>query len=426
MRFVFTLALRYLVARLRQSLLTIGGIILGVVALTLTQSMMGGFLGTFISNTLGSAPHISVSRRPRVPKDPAAPTRSAFRGLQDPFLVDVSRPPLPDEEEEIRNPDVLQATIRQVPGVVATVPVVAGQVLFGFSGVWEPVTLNGVIPSQQARVLDFASKLRQATPEDLERDVNGVILGQYLAERMRVSVGDRVVALSKDNTPVSLRVLGLYNSKVYDTDNTSVWVNLRRAQALLALGSSVNQIQVRTQDYNTADRVAQRIEYAIGMRAESWMETNQNNLGLLRMITTIQYLLASFTMLVAGFGIAGNLITTVSEKTFDIGVLKAVGMKSSQLTLVFIVLAMLMMLIGVVLGTGIAYSLVELISRIPSAAKPQPGVIAASDTMPMVQSPGYYLLSAVFALLVSFFAGLSPAMRAARLEPLNIIRNSAG
>jgi lipoprotein-releasing system permease protein len=423
---VLTIAVRYLVARLRQSLLTVVGIAVGVLALTVMQAIMGGFRSEFVKKTLDVAPHITVRRRSVEMVDPAAPTRRALQRLHDPVVVQLARPPSPDEEEEIHSFRTIEQKIRTVPGVAASAPTVGGEVMFGFSSTWEPVTLNGILPSQQARVLDFARNLRGGAAADLERDQGGVILGQYLAERMRVAVGDRVIALAQDGTPVSLRIVALYNSMVYDVDNTGAWVNLRRAQALLGMSGAVNAIQVRCADYNAADEVARRVEYAIGMDAESWMEANANNLSLFTMFSSIMYLVTAFTMTVAGFGIAGNLIMTVSEKTFDIGVLKAMGMKSGHLSLVFLVLAMLMMGIGLTAGLSLAFLAVEGISHIPSAARPMPGVVVASETMPVFQDWTIYAVSAVFAMVVSVIAGLSPAMRAARLDPLNIIRNAAG
>ncbi len=426
MGIVFSIAVRYLFGRVRQSLLTVGGIVIGVLALTVIQAMMGGFRANFVDSMLGASPHITVRRKSIQAFDPASPTRDALRRLQDPFIVQLSRPPLPDEEEEIRSPSTVEEAIRQVPGVTVTAPMVGGQVLFGFSGNWEPVSLNGILPSRQARLLDFASKVIEGNPEDLERNQSGVILGRILAERMRVGVGDRVTARAEDGALTSLRIVGLYASGIYDVDNSTAYVNLRRGQSLLGLGSTVNTIGVRTTDYEAADETARRIEYAIGMEAESWMEASANNLGLLRMITTVMYLVTFFTMTVAGFGIAGNLVTTVSEKTFDIGVLKAMGMKSREISLVFLTLALLMVIIGLGLGLVLSYFAVEGISRIPSASREVPGAIVSSSTFPMMKSTSMYVISAGFALVIGMAAGFSPAVRAARLEPLNIIRNAAG
>jgi lipoprotein-releasing system permease protein len=426
MKLLLTIAVRYLVARFRQSLFTIGGIALGVVALTVIQAIMGGFRTEFVKKTLDAAPHVTVRRKPLEPFDPTSPTRAALRQLGDPLIVQVPRPPLPREEEAIRSPSAFLEKVRRVPGVTAAAPVAGGQVMLGLAGNWEPVTLNGVVPSLHAQVLDFESKLQGGSGRDLEGNQNGIILGYFLAERMRANVGDRVTALGADGTPVSLRVVALYNSQVFDVDNANVWVNLRRAQALIGLDGTINAVQVRTHDYNQADAVARRIETAVGLDAESWMEASRNNLNLITMFSSIMYLVVALTMTVAGFGIAGNLITTVSEKTFDIGVLKAMGMRAGQLSLVFVLLSVMLMGIGVIVGLLASYGAVEVISRLPSAARPQPGVLVASETMPVLKDWTIYAVSGVFAMGISVFAGLSPAMRASRLEPLTIIRNAAG
>jgi lipoprotein-releasing system permease protein len=425
MRLAFVLAARYLRARLRQSVLTIGGIALGVLALTTIQAMMGGFGVAFIGTILGTSPHIMVRRQPLEPFEPSSPTRRALQHLQDPLLVEVARTPLPDEPERILGWEGLQQRILEVPGVVATAPTVDGSAIFGFSGVWEPVSVHGILPRRQNAVVELVDKLASGTLDGLERSPNGVVLGYQLAERMRVGVGDRVLALTPDGSPVSLRIVDLYQSNVFEADNSTAWLNLPRAQAILGTGPAVTAIQVRVADHNEADRVARQVELAIGMDAESWMETNENNISLITMFTWIMYIVTGLTMTVAGFGIAGNLITTVSEKSFDIGVLKAMGMKARHIIATFIMLAVLMMLVGVTLGLTTAYFAVEALAHVPTASGSQPGaVVAASDTMPILQSWTLYVISGAFAMVISVIGGLSPALQASRLEPLTIIRSS--
>jgi len=422
----FALAVRYLWARLRQSLLTIGGVVLGVVALTVIQGMMGGFRLSFVEKTLGTSPEIMVRRQNFQDQDPSTPTRSGLAAVGAALLVEAPRPPLPDEPERITNGDVLEQKLRGVPGVAAVAPLVTGRVVFSFSGNPEPVMVNGIVPAQHTQVVGFGSRLMGGEVSDLEADPSGVVLGRFLAERMRVHVGDRVVARATNGRAIGLRVVALHDSYVYDVDNGTAWVNLRKAQALLGFPGQINALQVKTTDRDRAEEIAGQIQLAVGMDAESWMEANKNLLGLLNMIVTIITLVTVFTMTVAGFGIAGNLVTTVAEKTFDIGVLKAMGMRSSQITLVFVLLGFLMVAIGVTAGLGLGYWVVETLSRVKSAIKPGPGVITANETMPMVKTWTIYAVSGGFAMAISLLASLSPALRAARLEPLGIIRNAAG
>lgn len=426
MAIVLNIAVRYLAARHRQSLLTVAGIVIGVVALTVMQSLMGGFRQSFINSILGTAPHILVRGRDIVQADPGSPARDALRSLSDPLVVQLNRPPLPDEEDEIRTLAQVERAVQEVPGVAAVAPLASGQVLFGFSGNWEPVTLQGILPSAHGRVLlEFPDNLSGGRVSDLEVDTHGVILGYLLAERMRVGLGDRVTARGADGAVTGLRIVALHDGGVYDVDNTSAWVNLRRAQSLLGLDTSVSSVQVRCRDFEEADAIGRAIEYSTGYEAESWVEANRNYLGLIRMITSIMSLVSVFTMSVAGFGIAGNLITTVGEKTFDIGVLKAMGMSSRALSGIFLTLALLMMAIGLSIGLALSYGAVELISRLPSASRPMPGALISAKTMPMVKHWSIYATSVGFAFVIGLAAGFAPARRAAGMDPMHILRDSA-
>lgn len=427
MRVVLLIAVRYLRARVRQSLFTIAAIALGALALTVMQALMTGIRTRFVTSILGTAPHITVTRRPLEPFEPTEPTRRALQHLHEPLLLATPRPPIPEEEEAIRNADALEERIRGLPGIVALGPLVTGQGMLGYAGRWEPVTVNGIRPDRYAAVIpDFPRKLVEGSIADLERNPNNVILGAILAERLRVRTGERVVGLTPDGVPVSFRVVGLFRSRVYDVDSAHVWVDLRRAQAWLGLGDAVNAIQIRVADAERADEAARRVETAAGMRAESWLEANRNNLRLLGLFTAIQTAVSVLTMTVAGFGIAGNLITTVSEKTFDLGVLKAMGLPARQIGAIFLVLSLLLTTSGLAVGLPAAYLAIEGIGRIPSAAQPMPGAVLVSETIPVVQNGWSYLLAGVFAFVMSVLGAVSPAMRAARLDPLSILRSAAG
>jgi len=282
-----------------------------------------------------------------------------------------------------------------------------------------------VEPLRQSAVVAFEDKLIGVTAAELAADSNGVVLGTHLAENLGVRPGERVTAISRAGAPVSLRVLGLYESLVYEVDSTTVYVNLRRGQALLGLGGTVNALQVALANRDRAEAISRRIEAGLGLDAESWQEGQADRLSLITMITTIMLTVVALTMAIAGMGIATNLITTVSEKAGEIGVLKAMGLSTGRVAAVFFLLSLMLMAIGVTAGDGLAYGIIEALSRAPMFAKPGAGIIQ-SDTWPMAKSPVIYLVSAGFALVVSGVAGISPAARAARLQPMEIIRNSAG
>lgn len=400
------------------------GVALGVVALTVIQSMMGGYRESFVAGTLASSPHITVRRRDPGRRDPAAPARRFFQAASDPLLITAGRPPLPDEQKEIEGAPALRAMIERVPGVIAAAATVSAEVQMGFHGNWEPVTLNG-IEEGYGRITNFGGNLKSGSLASLERRRGNLILGHFLAERMRTRVGERVTVRRAGGGSVSLRVAGIYQGGVYDTDNTNAWVSLREAQSILGLGSRVNLIQVRTAHQDQAGDMAGRIEAATGLDAESWMEASNNTLQLLTMFSAIMTLVTIFTMAVAGFGIAGNLITTVAEKSFDIGVLKATGLSSVRISLIFLLLALMIAFIGTLAGLGASWWIIDTMSGIKTQIKPGPGVLVYTDTMPMLKSRAPYITAALFAFLVSIIAGISPALRAARLEPLQIIRNAA-
>lgn len=420
--FIIWVAGRYLRARVRQSVLTISGVALGVTIVTLMQSYMGGFLAFFIARALQSTPSVTVTETSRGLPNPAGPVQRALGPLGNP-VIEVRQLPVPSEEEALKNPREAETLITRLPDVAAVSPFVNGQGLVLNGALRQPVSFIGIRPLQEARVTDLRLRLLSGTPEALAQRVNGIILGRLLAQDLDAEPGSRITIISQQGVSQRFQVVGIYSSQLMQIDQTRAYINLRAAQQLAAM-RGISGLGVRTRTLDIAAPVARRIARDTGYTARTWREVNAGILDLFNTISAIIYLIVSLTMVVAGFGIANALMLTVNEKRRDIGVLKAMGTTARQIAGLFITTGTIIAVTGVVLGEVLGALGILAMLNTPIPIQPQENQSLEITNFPMLQSPRVYLVSAVFGMLVSILASVLPSRRAARSDPVEVIRSA--
>jgi ABC-type lipoprotein release transport system permease subunit len=167
--------------------------------------------------------------------------------------------------------------------------------------------------------------------------------------------------------------------------------------------------------------MAKRISQVTGLEAQSWQTMSRSVLAIFRMIDTIVTLVVVIIVVVAGFGIAITLVLLVSEKRGTIGVLKAAGMTPQRIALGFLAAGLLIAGAGILLGELAGWLGVEILDRTPTGLRGY-ATFVESETFPMLKRWDIFALAAVAAFVVVLFASWFPARRAARLDPVAILR----
>jgi len=421
--YVVWIAWRYMRSRVRQTALTITGVALGVTVVAIMQSYWGGFLNYFISRALASTPNVTVTQaQPGVPS-PSEPLRRATEGLRNPRAIGVTQLPVPDREETLKNPKQAEEIIAGIPGVATISPFVTGSGVVMNGDIRQPISFVGIRPLQEAQVTDIANRIVEGRIEDLAVQSNGIILGSVLAENISARVGDRVSILSSEGLMQRFRVVGRYSSQLEDVDAIRAFINLRQAQLLLDI-TGVSGLGIKTTTLDEAVPVARRIEEQTNYIAKTWREVNSGFIDLFTTISMIFYLVTALTMVVAGFGIANTLILTVNEKRRDIGVLKALGAPPQQIAYLFVTLGLLVGVFGVILGELIGWAGIVILSNTPIPLEQGQGPPIAVETFPMLRIPRVYIVAGVFGLLVSVVSSVLPSLKAAKADPLEVIRSA--
>lgn len=408
------MALRHLLARKRQSIVSLLGIVLGVGFFLAISSLMQGSEKDFIRRLIDNSPHITVSDEFRdVKPQPVL--------QQYPDAVVELRGTRPQTETRgIRGFEQTLSMLRKMPGVAAS-PALTGQALFSFAGRDVAVTLNGMIPDDILSVTTIAEYMTEGRIEDLNVNPGGIIIGAELARKMSLKKGRNVTLAAPNGQVRSFKIIGIFRTGRAGYDETQAFVTLKRAQALLDRANRANNIIIKLDDPNDARRIAAEIESRIGYKSVSWQEASEDILSTLVIRNVIMYTVVSAVLIVAAFGIYNVISTVVMEKQRDIAILKSMGFHAADIKKIFLTQGVLLgiagNLAGLPLGMALMYALMQVRFRPPGSLE--------EVAMPIDWSWPQFAVAAAFALLASVFAALLPARKAAHVQPVDILRGTA-
>lgn len=405
-------ALAHLRGRKRQTAVSVLGVMLGVGIYIGISGMMQGFHTYFLRQLVESNPHVLITDEVRI----AAPQPLQ---MQHPAAAVAVRRVLPrDPVRGIGAAGSIVAALDRMPGVTAA-PMLSGQLILRRSGRDYAVNALGIDPARQGKVTSLARDMVAGSLTALAREPSGLILGRSLAEKMGVAIGDSVVALATGGGETSLRVVGLYFTGLEEQDLSRVYVNLVRQQSMQARPRVVNQIGIRLADITRSIPLAARVEARFGYKTAPWEETYSRFLDVLALQNWIIYSTLGAILVVAGFGIFNIISTVVLEKARDIAIMRSIGVAARRIVRIFILEGAVVGVLGMVAGCGVGRLLSLALGRIPA-----PGAADPTQTLMIEQSWWIYGSACVLALISAVAAAFLPARRAARIDPLAVIRGA--
>jgi lipoprotein-releasing system permease protein len=388
------------------TLISVAGVGLGVALMLVSTSVMGGFghqIERMIIDTQGE-----VQVRARSPI--GAPTTNAVAG-------------------------VLAGT----PQVVAYAPFASGVVMLEYASRPAFPAVQGFDVARMRQVIPLDRYIIAGSSEDLDDD--SVILSSLLAGSLGVRVGDKVNVYSplmlermKNNEvllPREVRVAGIFQIGHQQLDSSTVLCSLRLMQDLYGLDKMVHGYNVRLEPGADPDAVAVRLNRSLppGTRALTWFEANAEFQSVLSFERNMIFFLLTFIIVVAAFSITSSLLMSVVRKTREIGLLGAMGGKARDVALCFCAQGLVIGAGGTASGLAGGFALlhwrdhlVHLIARMTMGEETFVKFYQFS-ALPAHTAPKDVVIIIVFSLLASTLAGLIPAWRAARLDPVEALRS---
>ena len=407
-----SIAFAHLMVRKRQTAVSIGGVMLGVAIFIGIGGMMNGFHSYFLSQLVDTNPHIVISDEIRV----AAP--QPLTTLHPDGAVEVRRLLPRDPVRGISGASAILETLNAMDGVAAA-PSLTGQIILRRAGRDYAITGIGVDAPREERVTDIIHDMVEGSFAALAVEPNGLVIGRQLADKMGVGLGDSVVATTTAAGQTSLKIVGVFHTGIDAEDQYWGVVPLARQQAMQNRPRVINQIHVKLSDISRSIPLAQTIERRWGFKSAPWEETYARVLDVFALQDKIIYLTTTSILVVAGFGIFNVISTIVMEKARDIAIMRSIGMPRTSVVAIFVVEGIVVGVIGMILGWFAGWALGAALHQVP-APSANPG-----DTLPVKLTPLLFSAAGAIALLSAVGAAWLPARKAARADPLSIIRGAA-
>lgn len=406
------IARRYLAARRKGRLLSLitwialGGVTVGVTALIVVIAVMTGLQADLREKILGTTPHVLVLQR-----------GSSLRMSDWGSVL-----------HEVRSTD----------GVVAASPFILTQVgIIARNEYAQTGDLYGIdTTTDRVPVTDMEAQILTG-PHALQRSASGLpplLMGSRLADRLGVLPRDTLVLASLENvrrgpfgeyvpTMRQFELIGTFSTGMYDYDVRNVYAALDAVQELLGLADQVSGLGVRVEDPWRVGEVTQRLGERLGNPywTEDWMATNRSLFSALKLEKLAMAVILFLIVLVAAFNIVSTLVMVVTDKTREIGILKAMGMTDRKVLRTFMLQGLWIGVIGTTLGGALGFGLVALLDRYRFITLP-PDVYFI-DRLPVALDPVDVVVIIVASIAVAFAATIYPALQASRLPPVEAIHH---
>ena len=392
------IALKFLRQGRIQTALILVGVAVGVAVIVFVVALINGLQANIIERTLGTQSHIRIQSPDEVNLRPPLPPGTVE------LLTEDKRP---QRLRSINNWLEVQAVLDGLPGLKAVSPLTAGPGFARRGDVLRSVSLMGIIPARYERIIPIRDDIVEG---EFRVGAGDAVIGRQLAIELGLRPGNKLRLEAGQGREAIVNVAGIFELGVRDLDARFVYLDLTQAQALLALPGGVTQIDATVNDIFAAEAIASRIARLTGLKAESWMETNAQLMNALASQSVSTNIISLMVALSVAFGIASVLAVSVTQRTREIGILRAIGTTRRQMLGVFLLQGGLVGLVGSTFGGFAAYGLVWLFNTVG------PGLFY----IPI----GPLLIPAAMALatVTGVLSAMAPAWRASRLDPVVAIR----
>lgn len=412
---IIDIAINLIRARLKQSIVAAVGVTFGIAMFITLLGFMNGLNNLLDGLMLNRTPHVRLYNE--VKPSPDQPVLISKEYKNNTNFIQSIKPK--DRGRELFNSKAIINILKQDKRVIDVAPKVTAPVFFNAGSIEIAGVVNGIDVPAEEHLFKVSDYVIEGNVFDLNNENNTIIIGKGLAEKMLVKIGDVIKISTIKGGLVSLKVVGVMQIGIAEIDNTMSYTSLRTAQMLLGESASyMTDIQVKLTDVLMAPKVAKeyqekfKIDVIDAQTANSQFETGS------KVRSIISYAVGITLLIVAGFGIYNILNMMIYEKMDSIAILKATGFSGNDVKWVFISLSLIIGIVGGLFGLLFGFGISNLIDIIPFETASLPTI----KTYPIDYKITYYVIGFTFAVCTTTIAGLFPALKASKIDPVEIIR----
>ena len=412
---MFFLAIRHLLSRKRQTILTLMGILLGTAAYVALSGLMLGFQSFIIDQLVNNDAHVRISAREEVITE---------HSLDHPFFGSealVSWRVAPSGRRDnayILYPRGWFDRLESDTAVSAYSPQMISQVIVTRAKVSVSARMVGCEPARQLRVTNIEAYMTKGSFSEIGSSGNRIAVGDGLLNKLGGAVGDTLMIAPGSGRRQPFKVVAVFHLGIKALDDSTLYTALTDAQKTNGTPSRITDIAVRLADVSEAGIVASTWNVLSEEKVQSWDQANE---GIMSVFTTQDMVRNTMTiaiLVVAGFGIYNILSMAVNHKRRDVAILRSMGYLPKQIVGLFLVQGVILGALGGLIGCGLGFLACRGIESIPVSGERGMG----GNHMMMVYFPGIYVRGFLLAFVSATVASYFPARAAGRLSPIEIIR----
>ncbi len=401
-RFELELALRFLTENRGQTTLILLGITIGVAVMVFLSALIDGLQADLIDKTVGSSPHIIVTRQAQEPLQ--LPEGSSHTGL---FPLQLQR----SGNRPIVEWQALTTAMRHDSQLSAVLPVLDGAAIIRRGSVSKSVALRGMALAEADPIYHISDSIIAGSPK---MEPGSLLIGSELASELDLRPGDTVMLEIIGQDPISQLVGGIFDLGVQNLNKRWVIIDRTRAASLLGMQDRVTEIEMQVNDIFSASDLAQRwAERLPGYEVVSWQESNASLLSALKSQSNSSYTIQFFVLLAVTLGVSSVLAISAVQKSKQIGILKAIGIRTASVERVFMLQGGILGTVGSIGGTILGTAMAQIFI-----------FMASSDQQfALLLKPATVAIIVALTLLSAILAAYLPARQVARTNPVEVIRN---
>jgi len=379
----FRIAVRFLKSGKTQTILIVVGIAIAISIQVFVGLLLGSLQKSLVNQTIGNSPQITVTS-----------------------ATDIG---------SIRDWENVVESIEQL-GLTRVVSVSASANAFvRDKNANLPVLVRGFDFEEADRIYDINSRIYEGGLYQSRREV---LVGRDLGEELEISVGDKLSVLSPNDSVNTFTISGFYDLGIASINKSWIIADRRTVQQLFGFDRRITSIEMTVDDVFAADSIAYEIEQRLNnedIKVENWKEQNEDLLSGLSGQQTSSTIIQAVIILSVVIAIASVLAISVLQKSRQIGILKAMGIKDLAASLIFIYQGFLIGLAGSILGVALGLGLLYAFNIFTT----NPDGTALIDLYIEYE---FVLRSWLIAVLASTLAGVIPARKSLQLDPIEVIR----
>jgi len=397
MFFSLRVALRFLLEGRNQSLFIVIGIAVGVSVIIFIGAIITSLQSNLIEQTLGNSAHITISESNDVFRDIKQVSRFGLIESQQTKTVDFQdwRPVLSNLENNAQ--------------FTAISPVLDGNGFLVKGGEDTSILLRGVELDRANRIYQISERIIKGN-DVLEG--NQILIGKELAEDFKLNVGDVALVALANNVRERFSIQGIFDFENQSINSNWVFIDLKRAQKLLDKETYISKIELQISDVFAADQISRNLSFQLGgLVVENWKEQNAQLLNALSSQSLSNYIIQIFVLLAVTLGISSVLGISVVQRSRELGILKALGIKNNSARMIFIFQGAILGFFGALSGTVLGILLINAFTNFVSIFSIE------------VQS-SQIILIIIITTIACIVSAVIPANSSAKLNPIEVIRNA--